>query len=236
MNYATFGQIFNQLSFDLPAFFAVILLHEYSHIVTARKLLGKDETENLRFSPFSHLDLFGSLLPICLVISGFPFIFGWGKRVEVSFDSAAGSRCSIVFGFAGMVGNMFLCLISGLMINAIPAVDFLFRFAGTTAGVFLYTMLFRFFSISLSLFLVNFLPIPPFDGGYLLFSLLPERFKKWQEKLQLLGLLIVVTLVVTGAAAKIFIIPYKMLTEMLCGGFAAYVLQPGSLAVDFLQR
>lgn len=236
MNFATFETIFNQLSFDLPAFLLVILIHEYSHVTVARKLSGPEETENLKFKPLSYLDLFGTLLPVCLVISGFPFIFGWGKRIEFALAPTQGRSSKIVFAFAGMIANVILCLISGLLISAIPATDSLFHLASSATGVFVYTLLFRIFSISLGIFLINFLPIPPFDGGYLLFSLLPEKFKKWQEKLQILGLLIVVTLVVTGVAARIFYVPYKMLTEMLCGGFSAYVLQPGSLAIDFLQR
>lgn len=235
MSAQTFWHIINQLSFDIPAFLAVIIFHEYCHVIAARRLIGNDEAQS-GFKPLSHLDLFGTLLPACLVISGFPIVFGWGKRVEVEFAPASRGSCTAVFAVAGIIGNLSLCLLTGLIISAIPASDFLFSLTSQPAGVFFYTLLFRIFSISLAVMLVNLLPIPPFDGGYLFFSLLPDKLKKWQEKLQLLALLIVVTLVLTGIAGAIFVWPFKMLTDLLCGGFSAYVLQPGTLATDFLSR
>lgn len=234
----TLLNIINQLSFDLPAFFVAILIHEYSHVVAARRLTDQEKPEiaEAGFKPLDHLDFFGTMLPVCLIISGFPIIFGWGKRINATFSSNQPRVRAGVFAAAGIIGNLMLCLLSGLLISSIPASEFLFDLAAQPSGVFVYTFIFRIFSISLALILVNLLPIPPFDGGYLLFALIPEKYRKWQERVQLLGLLITVTLIVTGIAGYIFIFPYKSLTEAFCGGFSAYVLQPGSLATDFLRQ
>lgn len=231
-----FWQVLNQLSFDLPAFILVITIHEYLHVITARHLLGS-EHDQPRFRAKQHLDLFGTLLPICLVFSGYPIIFGWGKRTEAKFDENVHQiALKTVFATSGIAGNLLICLLTGLVISSIPSSETLFSLTSTSIGVFMITLLFRIFAISLAMLLVNLLPIPPFDGGYLLFSLLPARFARWQEKLQILGLLIVVSLVLTGIASAIFFTPYQLLTEIFCGGLSPYVLNPGTFAGDFLNR
>jgi Zn-dependent protease len=118
----------------------------------------------------------------------------------------------------------------------IPKFELLFSLTTKSAGIFAYTFIFRLFSISLAIMLVNFLPIPPFDGARLMFSFFEKYLKPYQEKLQILGLLIVVTLILTGIAGIIFIVPYTQITNLLCGAFAPYVLSPGSFAADFLAR
>lgn len=230
----SFWRTLHLLSFDIPAFLLVILLHEYFHVVAARKLTGLDA---ILFRPRQHFDLFGLLLPITLIITGFPVIFGWGNRIEANFtDNRNKVGCEMVFASSGLVGNLSLCLLCGMIISIIPASETLFDISRTPFGVFLFTLLFRIFSISLAIALVNFLPLPPFDGGYLLFALLPAKFSAWREKLQMVNLLLVLTLIMTGAAGAIFIIPFKFFTELLCGGMSAYVLQPASFAQDFLMR
>lgn len=236
MEQSYLSQVISQLSFDLPAFVIAILIHEYFHLIAARQLLRNTEKSVPKFSPASRLNLFGTLLPICLVFSRFPIIFGWGNRIEVDFkDSENPKLCELIFSLAGIMGNLIICLITSVFIASIAKSEILFNLASKSSGIFLYTLIFRIFSISLAIMLINFLPIPPFAGGRLLFNFFDKKLQPYKEKFQILGLLIVVTLILTGVAEAIFMVPYTQITNALCGAFAPYVLQPDQLANDFLK-
>lgn len=231
-----FYLVINQLSFDLPAFVLVILVHEYFHLLAAKQLLRGTEKNAAKFSPASRINFLGTLLPVCLVFSRFPIIFGWGNRVEIDFKEAKNPKlCELAFSMAGIMGNLLICLVTGAFIASIAKADFLFTQTSNSIGIFIYTLIFRLFSISLAIMLINFLPIPPFDGGRLIFNLFDKKLQPYKEKIQILALLIVVTLIVTGIAETIFMVPYTHITNSLCGAFAPYVLQPEQLTNDFLK-
>jgi Zn-dependent protease len=229
--------VINQLSFDLPAFILVILLHEYINVLAARKLMANAEESPEKFKPLQHLDLFGTLLPISLIVSGYPIVFGWGRKADISFaESDKPKACEAIYALSGVMGNLLLCLLTGFFISSIPKSAWLFSFTSSPAGVFVYTFLFRIFAISLAVMLINLLPIPPFAGGRLLFSIFAKQLKPWQEKIQILSLLIVVTLILTGVAQWLFLVPYQAITELFCGAFTPYVLNPATFSQDFLSN
>jgi Zn-dependent protease len=235
MSTSYFSEAINQLGFDFPAFILVIAVQQLSYFITARKLLTGSGKEPETFSLINSFDLFGILLPVALVFSSYPIVFGWGKQPEADFSKSASPKsCQIMFGLSGIIGNLILCMVSGLFISLIPKFEFLFSFTSSTAGIFIFTFIFRVFSISLATSLINFLPVPPFAGAKVFFAFFGEKHKALQNKLQILGLLIIVTLILTGIAQIIFIPPFRHITKLLCGGFSAYVLSPGSLAKDFL--
>lgn len=237
MNTDIFWRIINQLGFDLPAFMLVILVHEFFHYMALKSLTKSPDESPLSFHPIKHFDILGTLLPICLVISGYPIVFGWGKRIEACFiGSPRRNSCEFLFSMAGMIGNLILCLVTGLFISIIPKNEFLFSLTTKPSGVFFYTFIFRLFSISLAVLLINLLPVPPFDGARLVFKAFGNKLKPWEEKLQILGLLIVVTIILTGLGGIIFFTPYLTLTNVLCGGLAPYVISPGTFSQDFLLR
>ncbi|MEW6710436.1 MAG: site-2 protease family protein [Candidatus Riflebacteria bacterium] len=222
----------SRLGIDISAFLLVIVVHEYFHVLARRRLTG----EPVAFSVGNHLDLFGTLLPVCLIFTGYPLVFGWGKRIEGAFAESANPQSNtLVFSMAGMVGNLMLCLATGFFITMIPRSDFLFDLATTSTGAFFTVFLFRTFAISLAVALINLLPVPPFDGGYLFFEFLPARFRHLQTKLHFLSLLIVVSLIVTGLAGKFFLLPWHLITELLCGGLSPYIIEPSGFVTDFLQ-
>ncbi|GAB4284004.1 MAG: site-2 protease family protein [Candidatus Rifleibacteriota bacterium] len=235
MNSEIITNVLNQICFDMPAFIVVILIHEYFHYLAASVLLGEESFRNQQFNFVCRVDLFGTLLPFCLILSGYPLVFGWGKRFEADFsESEKKTSCEILFAFSGIVGNLLVCLVTGLFITMAPKIDLLYSLTKSHSGIFFLTFIFRLFAISLAVMLINFLPVPPFDGARLLFNVFDHRLKKYEGRLQMLGLLIVTTLILTGIGGMLFFAPFKALTDYLCGALAPYVIKPGLFARDFL--
>jgi len=69
------------------AFLLSLSVHEAAHAWMSDRL--GDPTARLSgrvtLNPLAHLDPFGTLLPLFLILTGSPIIFGWGKPVPFVF-------------------------------------------------------------------------------------------------------------------------------------------------------
>lgn len=186
-------------------FYVVILImsvvvHEFAHGYTAY-LLG-DNTARLQgrltLNPIKHLDIFGSvLLPLLLILSQAGFVIGWAKPVPYNPNNLRnGKRGSMMVAVAGIVANIVIAIIFGLLI----------RYA-TVFGLPAYStdplLLHPFYKIStiivftnLVLALFNLIPIPPLDGSKILFSLIPAQFRKIQNFLEQWGMFLLLFFII----------------------------------------
>lgn len=152
-----------------------VVIHEVSHGFVA-EYFG-DQTARyagrLTLNPLRHLDLFGSiLLPLLLVLSNAPFLFGWAKPVPYNPDNLSNKKWgTIAVAAAGVLANFSIAIIFGIIIrfsssfhlpSAFPA-DFYF----ITSTIVI---------VNLALGLFNLIPIPPLDGSKILFSFLPYSY------------------------------------------------------------
>ncbi|MCK4994234.1 MAG: site-2 protease family protein [Candidatus Omnitrophica bacterium] len=153
---------------NLPALFIALVVHEYAHGFVAYKL-GDNTAKfmgRLTFNPLAHIDLFGTIiLPLMLIISSSPVVFGYAKPVPVNFHNLSNAKSGMIWvGLAGPMANFitaaltFLILLSGFIHHA---------------GVlqFLITVMI----INLVLGVFNLIPIPPLDGSRILMGLLPRK-------------------------------------------------------------
>ena len=108
--------------YAIPVILA-ITLHEAAHAWTALKL-GDSTAQGLgrvTLNPFKHIDPVGTiLLPLMLVLTAAPFIFGWAKPVPVRFGilgtKTISRRMSIVLvAAAGPASNILMALIAALL-------------------------------------------------------------------------------------------------------------------------
>ncbi|MBR3533191.1 MAG: site-2 protease family protein [Clostridiales bacterium] len=166
--------------------------HEFMHAVTA-DWLGDDTPRLLgrvTLNPMAHLDPVGTLL---LLVAG----FGWGKPVSYNPNKLTRFKSkrlmNIMVSLAGVTGNLFVALISMIIISVImrttgfatrnPVSEALYYVsAGLIGGygvppyaavfcfLFYYTFLF-----SMGLFAFNLIPIPPLDGYHVIEHLLPYK-------------------------------------------------------------
>jgi Zn-dependent protease len=176
--------------FSLIVLLFSLVLHEVSHGWVALSLgdtTAKD-AGRLTLNPIKHLDLFGSILfPLFLYWMGSPVLFGWAKPVPVNPYNLRDPKWGIFkVSLAGPAANFLVAIFFGLLIRVVPLPVNLLPFLAEIVGI---NLLWGFF---------NLVPIPPLDGGQILFSLLPDRFSELKTRLYRYGPIILLLFIVFG--------------------------------------
>ncbi len=150
------------------------ILHEIAHGFVAyrlgdptAKLLGR-----LTLDPRPHIDPIMSIaLPLILILSGSPVIFGAAKPVPVDgFNLRDGRKDVAIVSLAGPATNFLIAGIAALAIKLLIILPFDPSIAAT-----LNWLLLTIVRINLLLGIFNLIPIPPLDGSKVFALLLPER-------------------------------------------------------------
>lgn len=142
------------------------ILHEVAHGYVADRF--GDPTARLAgrltLNPKSHIDPFMSiLLPLLLVFSGSPIIFGAAKPVPVDpFNFKEGRKDMALVALAGPLTNILLAISASLLLR-LPFLPSIF-----------YDLFSTVVTLNLLLAIFNLLPIPPLDGSKVAALLLPE--------------------------------------------------------------
>lgn len=173
------------------------ILHEVAHGFVADrfgdptpKLSGR-----LTLNPKSHIDPFMSvLLPLVLLLSGSPVIFGAAKPVPIDpFNLRDGRKDVALVALAGPLTNIILAIIASvfLRILAMPAIENLIPlFFLSLLNIFLILVI----QLNLLLAIFNLLPIPPLDGSKVFSLLLPEKEASIYLSLGQVGMIILLFL------------------------------------------
>lgn len=170
-----------------------VIFHEIAHGYIA-KLLGDDTAYiegRITFNPISHIDLFYTiLLPImCIFSIGIPF--GGAKPVPINpYKFKNPARDFAISASAGPLSNLLLA------ICGIAA--FVIFFNHLTVGTINYFLALNFIGMNVLLATFNLVPIPPLDGSRILRYLLPENKRIFLDRLEPLGLFIIIMLIVVG--------------------------------------
>ena len=173
----------------LPILFA-ITLHEAAHAYAA-KYFG-DSTAyvqgRMSLNPIRHIDPVGTLLiPIVLYFVGSPFLFGYAKPVPVDWGKLRKPKRDMAWvALAGPAANLLMALLWMLFSLALVAfqVNEIFFHKMAQAGVM----------VNLVIFAFNLFPVPPLDGGRIMFSILPNRLAYKYGRLEPYGFFIVLAL------------------------------------------
>lgn len=152
------------------------ILHEIAHGFVAEKF--GDPTARLAgrltLNPKKHIDPFMSiLLPLMLVISGSPVIFGAAKPVPIDpFNLKEGRKDIALVALAGPLTNIIIAILGSFLIKLLPTFSNLLPpFLPST----LYLLLANVVTLNLLLAIFNLLPIPPLDGSKVFALLLPDK-------------------------------------------------------------
>ncbi|MEL0587118.1 MAG: site-2 protease family protein [Candidatus Thiodiazotropha sp. (ex. Lucinoma kazani)] len=182
--------------FILPMVFA-ITVHEAAHGWMAKRL-GDSTAEMLgrvTLNPIKHIDLVGTILVPIGVYLMTGFMFGWAKPVPVNWNNLNHPKRDMgLVALAGPGANLMMALIWAILIYVGAIIMENFDWLGLplllmgVAGVLINTVLMA----------LNLMPIPPLDGGRVVYSLLPPKQAQAYSRLEAYGLFIVVILLATG--------------------------------------
>lgn len=167
-----------------------VVLHELAHGYMA-DYLGDPTARlagRLSLNPMRHLDWMGSvIIPFFLVISGAPFLFGWAKPVPFNLYNLKNQRwgASLV-ALAGPISNLLIVGVFALLLH-------LSIFSPAVLAFFMNIII-----INIALAVFNLVPIPPLDGHYILFDLLPSRFDAFKDQLRRIAWPLLILFVLFG--------------------------------------
>jgi Zn-dependent protease len=182
--------------FVLPLIFA-ITVHEAAHGWMAKRLGDKTAQMlgRVTLNPLKHIDPVGTILvPLGLyLLTG--FMFGWAKPVPVNWNNLHKPKRDMgLVALAGPGANLVMALIWSILVYAGALMLEGFSWLGVplvlmgVTGVLINTILMA----------LNMLPVPPLDGGRVVYSLLPPKQANAYARLETYGLIIVLALLMTG--------------------------------------
>ena len=189
-------------------------LHEMMHAF-ASNWLGDDTARlqgRLTLNPIAHIDPFLTVaLPLLLLLSGSPFLFGAAKPVQVNFSRLRhGEFGGAIVGMVGPLTNFIIACVAAILFKDIAPQP------GTTVyDVFRLTIV-----MNIGLFVFNSIPWPPLDGSRLLYAFAPRPLQELMEGIERAGLMSLV----------IFIFVFYGLIQGPVGGLMVkltHVLAPG---------
>ena len=198
--------------YAIPALLA-ITLHEVAHGWTARyfgdrtaEMLGR-----LSLNPLRHIDPIGTVLvPGLLLAVGGP-LFGWAKPVPVATSMLRNPRrAMIVVALAGPAANLLMAAMWCGVLAAIARIN-----GNETLDYWIGLMAQAGIVINVILAVFNMLPIPPLDGGRVLAGLLPSRVGARLEKIEPVGLFIVLGLSAFGVLGWLFNPAYRAVGQVI---------------------
>ncbi|MDR2074497.1 MAG: site-2 protease family protein [Oscillospiraceae bacterium] len=173
-------------------------MHEIVHIWVANSLLGN----KFRLKSVNLQDFFDPIGSICMLLFG----YGWAKPSHAS--SLVGSRREkVLVAIAGPIFNFVSAILSGIVYNSFLSLSMIIPpFVKWLLQFWIYLLR---FNVTVSV--INFLPVPPFDGFQILEAFVPKKFlSKFYKNYNIISL-VLVFLVVFG----FFDFPLRVLENAL---------------------
>ncbi len=193
-----------------------VVVHELAHGVaafwcgdTTAKHQGR-----LSLNPIRHVDPLGSvILPLMLVMSNSPFLFGWAKPVPVQPQYLNDPPNDMVkVAIAGPLSNISLAVCFSTAIKLLVVL-----FPTVLVGLpWLAQLLGYGVVINIILAVFNMVPIPPMDGSRVLYRFLGPNGQSFLDRIEPYGLLIILVLLFFGVFSFVLqVLAYPIIQLLL---------------------
>ena len=189
------------------AFVIALTVHEFSHAFIANKL--GDPTAKyagrISLNPLRHVDMFGTvILPLVLLFSHSPFIFGWAKPVPVNPYNLKGKYGETWVSLAGPGSNFLVAIFIALLLRFMP--DQIL--ASWTAQFLQLLVIIAGTNVLIGVF--NLIPVPPLDGSRILMDILPSSMNNVKEFLNRYGNILLIVFILLGGNILYFLVNFVL--------------------------
>ena len=207
---------------------AAVVFHEVAHGWVANRLGDPTAKQlgRLTLNPFAHVDLFGTILvPLTLILTHSPFVFGYAKPVPVNFNNLRNPKRDMIWvAAAGPAMNLLLAGICAVLWKLLaPMTGFQTQPISVSGVVNFFVPIVLMAQsgilINVTLAVFNMLPLPPLDGGRVLVGLLPRTISSKVARIEPFGFIILIVLLMTRTLDHIIDPPTEFLLKLYLGIF-----------------
>lgn len=212
-------QLLIEVLLAIPVILFSLTFHEVAHGYVACKL-GDPTARNfgrLTLNPIKHLDPIGTILMLTVG-------YGWAKPVPVNSRYFRDPKKGMALtALAGPVSNLILAVISVMIYSLMYAllnVEAVAMLLLSNQMLFnLYRAIYSMFSLcaylNVSLAVFNMIPLPPFDGSRIFYSVLPAKLYFAVMKYERYILIVFLALLYTGIVS----LPISYITDWIISLF-----------------
>jgi Zn-dependent protease len=195
-----------EILMSLPAVFLAMSFHEFSHALTADRL-GDPTPRNhgrLTLDPFVHVDWIGLVLFAL-------FGYGWARPVNVNPSNFRSKRWGdILVSLAGPLANLLLAAAAALFYAGLSSLPNPSAAMHTILSIVDYIIY-----LNIVFFLLNLIPIPPFDGYHVVRDLFYRRFIRFFMGYEKVSIYILFAFVLFGLFDRIISQPAFLIYRFL---------------------
>lgn len=182
---------------QIIAFSIAITVHETAHGWIAERFGDRTARAmgRITLNPLAHLDPIGTvILPLFLILTRSPYVFGWAKPVPVNPYNLRNPRKNMLWiGLGGPAANIITAIIF----------SFILRSGLIISNSLSQLLLVQIILINLLLAVFNLIPIPPIDGYQILSGLLPQEAAVSYSRIEPYGMWILLALLFLGVIGAI---------------------------------
>ena len=193
----------------IPALLIAFTFHEYAHAKMADKLGDKTPRfqGRLTLNPASHIDPLGALM---ILLCG----FGWAKPVQTNPQVYKNYyKDDLKVSIAGPLANLAVGIVGCFIWVLLVKIQYSTGLYSVPVFSVIVDIFSTIFSLNVSLFIFNLLPIPGLDGFAVLRDLKPDFFYKISESLYRYQYIIIVLILIGGS--RIISIPVQIICNFI---------------------
>ena len=223
------SSVIGQFILYMVALIFSLSVHESAHAWTSN-YFGDDLARlqgRISLNPMVHVDPIGTLLfPAISFFTGAPLI-GWAKPTPVNPLRWRNKRVANFWvSVAGVICNFIIAIVAGVIIRILLFTHLIDLGMGTGQGLFVpgseslilegaVQLLTTFFILNVALGIFNLIPIPPLDGHWVLYHLLPPAAAAAFDQLRPYGFIVLYAMMFTGVFSYIFSPAYWLVDQVL---------------------